>query len=349
MSTNFAEVIPLSGRTRRAPRITTDRAAGKPASKTSRPTAIEPAGVPLEQILSSWNLALEEAGKSERTIEAYVGSASNLLAYLTQHGLPTDTEGVTNVHIRAFLKAELDRTSGVSAHKKYRALNVFWKWVIAEEERTSPTPMTNVEAPKTTTKVKPPLREQELAALLEVCKGSDFISRRDTAIIRVLIDNGMRVSGLAGLRYVPDDPERNDVWISRHVLRIVLKGGNEHQAPIGKRAAAALDRYLRSRATQRAAAEHDWLWLGSKGRLTASGIAQMLERRGEEAGIEGKVHPHRFRRTAAHMWLEHGGDAHDLMQVAGWKSINMVMHYAAEQAGERARSVHKRISPGDRV
>ncbi|MEU4720711.1 hypothetical protein AB0G06_13855 [Nonomuraea dietziae] len=111
----------------------------------------------------------------------------------------------------------------------------------------------NVEAPKTTTKVKPPL--SELAALLEVCKGSDFISRRDTAIIRVLIDNGMRVSGPAGLRYVPDDPERNDVWLSKHMLRIVLKGGNEHLAPIGKRAAAALDRYLRSRATHSAARE----------------------------------------------------------------------------------------------
>ena len=34
----------------------------------------------------------------------------------------------------------------------------------------------------------------------------------------------------------------------------------------------------------------EWLWLGKKGGLTASGMAQMLERRGNQAGLPG-LHP----------------------------------------------------------
>ncbi|MEU9888691.1 tyrosine-type recombinase/integrase [Sphaerisporangium sp. NPDC051011] len=327
------------------------RSASPPAAQRprARPKPVTPGGAPLATLIESWRLALEEANKSPRTIEAYVGSAHALLGYLRDHDLPVHAEGVEAAHVRACLKAELDRTSPVSAHKVYRALNVFWKWIADERERHGESPMINVKAPQVATKVKPPLSEEEIAALLKVCSGAAFADRRDTAIIRILVDNGMRVSGLAGLRYVPDNPERNDVWPSRHQLRIRLKGGDEHIAPIGKRAAAALDRYLRVRAGHRCAVELDWLWLSPKGRLTVRGIQQMLDRRGEQAGIEGQVHPHRFRRTTAHMWLEEGGDPLDLMQVAGWRSLSMVQHYAAEKAGDRARKVHARLSPGDRI
>ncbi|MFF3671718.1 tyrosine-type recombinase/integrase [Microtetraspora malaysiensis] len=336
-------VISLADRTRRS---ATPRARRQPRP---RPQPVAPMGAPLAAIVESWRLALEEANKSPRTIEAYIGAAETLLRYLRGHDLPLDTEGVQAAHIRACLKAELDRTSPVSAHKVYRGLSVFWKWIAAEGERTGESPMTNVEAPTVTKKVKPPLTEEEISALLKACSGSSFTDRRDTAIIRILIDNGMRVSGLAGLRYVPDNPQRNDVWPSRHQLRIRLKGGDEHIAPIGKRAAAALDRYLRMRAGNRYAVELDWLWLSPKGQLTVRGIQQMLDRRGQQAGIEGRVHPHRFRRTTAHMWLEEGGDPLDLMQVAGWRSLSMVQLYAAEKAGDRARKVHARLSPGDRI
>ncbi|WP_433220442.1 tyrosine-type recombinase/integrase [Microtetraspora malaysiensis] len=149
-------------------------------------------------MIKSWRLALEEANKSPRTVEAYIGSAETLLRYLREHDLPLDTEGVEAAHIRACLKAELDRTSPVSAHKIYRGLNVFWKWVAAEGERAGESPMTNVEAPTVTKKVKPPLTEEEIAALLKVCSGSSFTDRRDTAIIRILIDGG--VSSSLGVR-----------------------------------------------------------------------------------------------------------------------------------------------------
>jgi site-specific recombinase XerD len=73
-------------------------------------------------------------------------------------------------------------------------------------------------------------------------------SRRDHAILRILIDTGVRVGGLANLRFDADSDELSDVFLHHKRLRVVLKGGSEHWVPLGRKATASIDRYLRSRA-----------------------------------------------------------------------------------------------------
>jgi site-specific recombinase XerD len=69
------------------------------------------------------------------------------------------------------------------------------------------------------------------------------------------------------------------------------------------------------------AARTDLLWLRRQGGMTPSGVAQVLDRRADEAGVSD-VHPHRFRHTFAHSWLSSGGQETDLMRLAGWPACS---------------------------
>ena len=308
-------------------------------------------GPPLSTFVDSWQLSLEAAAKSVRTVRSYTDSLRALYRFLVDQDMPADAEGADAPHIRAFLLAEEKRTSAASAAVHFRNLRVFFGWLAKEGERENPNPMDRVEGPKVPKKAKDFFTDDELTRLLATCKGNSFIDRRDTAIMRVLIDTGMRVSGLANLRYDPDDESLNDVFLTKQKLRIRLKGGDEIWVPIGKKAANALDRYIRVRNKHKNASS-PWLWLGVQGhntaRMTDSGIRDVVGRRGEQAGIQN-VHPHRFRRSFADNWLAAGGSTDDLMHITGWKTYDMVREYTEARGIARAHNAHARLSPGDRI
>jgi site-specific recombinase XerD len=298
----------------------------------------------ISSLLPSFVLSLEQRDLSPKTIEAHTRTWTQFPAWLVRAELPADTEGVQPEHIRAFLAAETRRTSAVSAHQHYRNLKVMFKWLIREDEREGPDPMLKVDEPKVTGKIKGVLEEGQLAALLRQCEGNSFEQRRDMAILSVFMDCGVRVSGLANVK-------TGDVSLGRKEIRVVLKGGDEHIVPLGRKTVAAVDRYLRARARHEHA-DSDFLWLGMAGRnprhFGSAGIQDMLTRRGRAAGID-ELTPHWFRRTFAHDYLAAGGSPMDAMSIAGWKTLAMVEHYAGALAAERARAAHARISPRDRL
>src|ERR1039457_3353240 len=284
-------------------------------------------GAPLVKLFESFAYNLgERPGLSERTVEVYERTGAQFTGWLAANGLPADSENVDAPPIRSFLAAEAQHTSAGSAHQDY------------------PDPIPRVDAPMVARKVKPILPDDDLEKLLKACGGQGFEARRDMAVLRVLLDSGVRVSGLAGIQV-------ENVDLPHRIIRVVLKGGDEHYIPLGRKSAAAVDRYLRARA-RHPQAESPWLWLGLKGKDTShfgsAGIQDMLERRGKAAGL-GKVGPHMFRRTAAHAMLERGMQEMDVARIAGWRSTAMVRLYTEDLAEERARAAHARMSPGDRL
>lgn len=333
--------------------MSTDNVVTLRSGRRRKPPAAPPsADPPLRALLDSWRLALDAKGLAQGTIASYTRTLRDLIRWCEDTGAPTGVARIRPEHIRAYLTAVRERSSAGNAHKDWRNLKVFFHWCVKEEERTPPSPMTGVEEPAVTRKEPDVFTDDEIRALFAVCSGNTFEDRRDLAILMIFADNGMRVSGMAGLRYVPDDDRDNDVFLDRRQLRVRRSRGGVHWAPIGKRTAAALDRYLRVRA-KRPYADSPWLWLPSKARrtregeirLTLSGIEQMVERRGKEAGI-AYAQPHKFRRTFATRWE---GDPRELQRIGGWDTLEMVRQYQSARTDAPAPDTHYLLSPVDRL
>ena len=80
------------------------------------------------------------------------------------------------------------------------------------------------------------VRPEHLARLLKVCEGRDFTSRRDTAVILLLVDTGMRRAECVGMTL-------DDVDLDQRIVWVLGKGRRPRALPIGRKTAQALDRY----------------------------------------------------------------------------------------------------------
>jgi len=199
-----------------------------------------------------------------------------------------------------------------------------------------------VRVPRTPERIMPILTEAEIVSLLGETRvvGRMDTGYRDKALMLTLLDTGLRISELCGLR-------DSDVDLEGGVLKVMGKGQRERHVPIGAKVGKALGLYQWARPQ---AVGTDKFWLTEDGRpLTPGRIAKRLKHYAEKAGLKGaKVNPHSWRHTSAVFYLRNGGDIFTLQKKLGHKTLEMTRRYA-NLADSDVKAAHLSHSPADKL
>ncbi len=290
----------------------------------------------LAALLPSWQLALRAERKSPQTIKAYATGVEQYLTWCAKNGAPV---ALGRRQLAQFVDDVLGRAQPATARVRQLAVRRFSAWLVDEGELDAD-PLLGVKAPKLDTKVIEPLTDVQIKALLKACAGPDLRDRRDEAILRLMVETGVRAGEVAAL-----DLGDVDLMAGTAVVRRG-KGGKGRVIPFGPQTARAIDRYIRLRLAHRLATSPA-LWLGDRGKaFNYDGLHKSLGYRARLAGVDG-FHPHKLRHTAAHRWLAAGGSEGGLMAVAGWTRPDMLMRYTKAQASARAAEEARGLNLGE--
>ncbi|SEP46487.1 tyrosine-type recombinase/integrase [Amycolatopsis saalfeldensis] len=141
-------------------------------------------------------------------------------------------------------------------------------------------------------------------------------SERDAAIIAVLLYTGARVEECEQL-------DLDDVAITPRTgsIRLHGKGDEVHDVPIPAVARQRIMAWIAVRGNHPGP-----LWTGQRGRLTTSGITQVVLAVGKDAGFPG-LRPHRLRHTYGTRLRQNGADVAQVQALLNHASIETSARY----------------------
>ena len=203
-------------------------------------------------------------------------------------------------------------------------------------------PTLNLESPKIRRTLPGYLRLEEVELLLSQPDEKTPLGLRDRAMLEVLYSTGLRVSELVNLRVM-------DLDTGVGCVRCIGKGDKERIVPIGKKALALVDRYLRDARPKLVGkgkqALATTLFINRRGSpLSRVGVWKILSAYGRQAGLRVGSTPHMLRHSFATHLLERGADLRSVQLMLGHSDISTTQIYT-HVVEERLKQIYKAHHP----
>jgi integrase/recombinase XerD len=210
------------------------------------------------------------------------------------------------------------------------------------QELISTDPCQNLESPKIRRSLPGYLRLEEIERLLAQPDDKTPLGLRDHAMLDVLYSTGLRVSELISLRVM-------DLDTAVGCIRCIGKGDKERIVPIGKKALALVERYLRDARPKLIGkgkqALATTLFINRRGApLSRVGVWKILSAYGRKAGLRSALTPHMLRHSFATHLLERGADLRSVQLMLGHSDISTTQIYT-HVVEERLKQIYKAHHP----
>lgn len=213
----------------------------------------------------------------------------------------------------------------------YKVILSFCNWGMKQDPPLwEKNPMAGIDAPKIGFRLPEDMEDEQIATLLHSFNLKQFEGLRDRALCEVLLETGMRLSGVASMRVSQFD------WNTGNG-RIVEKGNKERMMQIPPRTCELIRRYLPQR-EKRTSPENDRLWISDIGKgkgLQNQAIYEIVRKWGKIIP-NVRIHPHLFRHIFARWCVERNMGILDIMYMGGWNSMDLVQHYASAYQAKMA-------------
>jgi site-specific recombinase XerD len=295
-------------------------------------------------------LTVRSARLNQASLHQYTWELTRLVDWCTENRV-TGTEQLSAAigaryldYLRTNVTTRGTARSSRSLLHYAKSMRVFLRWLVAEE--LAPSRCLRLELPKAEAKIPPTLTGEQVMALVKACQESHgpALQARDTAIVLLLMDTGMRASELCGLKVDQVKLDKDDPHV---LIRGEAKGGRWREVgPLGKRTVRALKAYrMVWRDRQHPTTDH--FFIGRTGKalevVTLERLMQRLQRR---TGLDARTNPHSWRHTWARGRAVEGTDMLVISRLMGHTSVQTTSLYLGQFSSVDARKQVRSIVDG---
>ena len=278
---------------------------------------------------------------SKLTVQAYEQDLKEFCLYLHVAPALLDPRLVTDADIKDWMISLLDAGEKPrTVRRKLSSLRSFWRFMLrvgyVDNDITRA-----IIAPKMDKPLPVFFKQTEMQLAQEgMDYADDFLSVRDSLIIDILYQTGMREAELAGL-------SDGDIDLQLCQVRVFGKRRKERIIPFGNELAQRVQSYqtLRNEQFGLTNAPAQPLFLGNKGvRITVDQIYKIVRARMGEVSTLKKHSPHVLRHTFATEMLNNGADINTIKTLLGHSSLAATQVYT-HTTFEQLRNAYLQAHP----
>ncbi|OPX86665.1 MAG: Tyrosine recombinase XerD [Pelotomaculum sp. PtaB.Bin104] len=287
----------------------------------------------VEQFLDS----LKIKGLSYHTRRWHKENLQAVVKALWEAKYATEPALVTDKMLQEVVLKMIDNgLAATTINHRVRSLKQFYQYLTAEAIVGS-NPAEKLDRKKAASTVIETFSEGQLQELLAAPDKTRFVGLRDYTIMLLLLDTGVRLSELVGIKLADIKMADNEVIITEG------KGGKNRRVFVSPKTKETLKKYLRVRGD---IPGNPYLFVSAEDQpMKRRNVQERLTIYGRQTRLEGvRVSPHTFRHTFAKMYIMRGGDPFSLQALLGHSTLDMVRHYV-NLWGSDLQKMHRQFSP----